>query len=115
MKDFDTYQDLALRTASAESTATSLSLLNSAALGLSGESGEIADHVKKVMFHGHPLDDATRDKIAKEIGDILWYCAIGATGIGIGLGDIAQMNVDKLRKRYPDGFSSENSLKRPDG
>ncbi len=115
MEDFDKYQDLALRTASAESTATSLTLLNSAALGLAGESGEIADHVKKIMFHGHPLDDATRDKIAKEIGDILWYCAIGAKGIGLGLGEIAQMNVQKLRKRYPEGFSSENSLNRPHG
>jgi len=114
MKDFDVYQELALRTASPESTATHQTLLNTAALGLSGESGEIADHVKKVMFHGHPLDDATRDKIAKEIGDILWYCAIGATGIGIALGDIAQMNVDKLRKRYPDGFSSERSIERRD-
>jgi len=115
MKDFDTYQELALRTASPESTASALTLLNSAALGLSGESGEIADHVKKVMFHGHPLDDSTREKIAKEIGDILWYCAIGAKGIGLGLGDIAQMNVEKLRKRYPEGFSSENSLNRPHG
>lgn len=115
MKDFDTYQELALRTASPESTATSLTLLNSAALGLSGESGEIADHVKKVMFHGHPLDDAMRDKIAKEIGDILWYCAMGAKGIGLGLGEIARMNVEKLKKRYPDGFSSERSLDRQHG
>ncbi len=113
--DFDTYQELALRTASAESLADSRTMLNSAALGLSGESGEIADHVKKVMFHGHPLDDATRDKIAKELGDILWYCAMGARGIGIGLGDIATMNVEKLKKRYPAGFSTENSLNRPHG
>jgi NTP pyrophosphatase (non-canonical NTP hydrolase) len=115
LKDFDTYQDLALRTASAESMATSSTMLNSAALGLSGESGEIADHVKKVMFHGHPLDEATRDKIAKELGDILWYCAMGARGIGLGLSDIATMNVEKLKKRYPEGFSTENSLYRPHG
>lgn len=115
MKDFDTYQELALRTASAESTASALTMLNSAALGLAGESGEIADHVKKVMFHGHPLNDATCDLIAKEIGDILWYCAIGAKGIGLGLGEIAHMNVEKLRKRYPEGFSAEKSLNRPHG
>jgi hypothetical protein len=72
-------------------------MLNAAALGLNGEAGEIADHVKKVMFHGHPLDDDTKDKIAKEIGDI------------------AQMNVDKLKKRYPEGFSTERSLNRPHG
>lgn len=113
--DFDEYQRLALRTASPEGLASTSTMLNNAALGLAGESGEIADHVKKVMFHGHPLDDATRDKIAKEIGDILWYCAMAAQGIGLGLGEIAGMNVEKLRKRYPDGFSAEQSLNRPHG
>lgn len=113
--DFDQYQALALRTASPESLVDAPTMLNAAALGLSGESGEIADHVKKVMFHGHPLDQATQDKIAKEIGDILWYCAIAAHGIGMGLGDVARMNVEKLRKRYPEGFSTERSLNRPYG
>jgi len=113
--DFDKYQELALRTASPISTETELAMLTSAALGLSGESGEIADHVKKIVYHGHPLDDDTRDKIAKEIGDILWYCAMGSRGIGIDLGEIARMNVEKLRKRYPSGFSTEESLHRPHG
>jgi NTP pyrophosphatase (non-canonical NTP hydrolase) len=90
-------------------------MLTSAALGLSGESGEIADHVKKIVYHGHPLDDETRDKIAKEIGDILWYCALGSRGIGVSLSEIARMNVDKLRKRYPEGFSTELSLNRRHG
>ena len=113
--DFDEYQELALRTASPTSTESKLAMLNSAALGLSGESGEIADHVKKIIYHGHPLDDPTRDKIAKELGDILWYCAMGSRGIGLGLGEIARMNVEKLKKRYPEGFSTENSLNRPHG
>ena len=115
MQDFDEYQELALRTASASSLQDNGTMLNAAALGLAGESGEIADLIKKIMFHGHPLDDATRDKIAKEIGDILWYCAMGAQGIGVGLGEIARMNVEKLKKRYPEGFSTERSLNRPHG
>ena len=56
---FDEYQELALRTASQESLVDQSTMLNAAALGLNGEAGEIADHVKKIMFHGHPLDDAT--------------------------------------------------------
>ena len=115
LDDFDMYQELALRTASPESLIDSGTTLNAAALGLNGEAGEIADHVKKVMFHGHPLDDETRDKIAKEIGDILWYCAMGARGIGLGLSEIARMNVEKLKKRYPEGFSTDRSITRPDG
>ena len=115
LDDFDEYQELALRTASAESLQSQQTMLDAAALGLSGESGEIADHVKKILYHGHPHDESTKDKIAKEIGDILWYCAIGARGIGVSLSEIARMNVEKLRRRYPEGFTTEQSLNRPHG
>lgn len=96
----DEYQRLALRTKAPHNT------LECAALGLAGESGEFADLIKKHVYHSHPLD---RLKAAKEIGDVLWYCALAADVLGITLDDVAQMNVDKLAKRYPEGFSVERS------
>ncbi len=109
--DLDTYQELAARTIRAETTWSFEQRLAGWALGITGEGGEIADYLKKVIYHGHPLD---RDKLADELGDLLWYVAALATHTGLALGDIAQGNVDKLRKRYPDGFSEADSLRRVD-
>ena len=81
------------------------------ALGLAGEAGETADMLKKHLFHGKPLN---HDDVVKELGDVLWYVAGMATAIGISLDDVAQRNVDKLRARYPDGFSAEASAQRAD-
>ena len=100
------YQEKALRTASR--TAEEDLLLNGV-LGLNGESGEVADHVKKALFQGHALD---RDTLAKELGDIMWYAAIMAKGLGYSLDTIMEMNIEKLKKRYPDGFETERSLNR---
>lgn len=82
------------------------------ALGLAGESGEFADIVKKHLGHGHPLDD---DKALKELGDVLWYVARAAAKLGFTLDDVAAANIAKLRKRYPDGFSTVASLHRDEG
>ena len=102
------YQTAALRTAQTEELTANELLLNSA-LGLCGESGEVADLVKKHRFQGHDLD---LDHVAKELGDIAWYLAVGAYAIGYDLETILQMNVDKLEARYPDGFSTDRSLHR---
>jgi NTP pyrophosphatase (non-canonical NTP hydrolase) len=84
-------------------------------LGLTGEAGEAADIIKKVVGHKHPLDEATSLKLLAELGDILWYVTAIAATLDIGLDVIVQYNVEKLRKRYPEGFSSERSLNRLDG
>ena len=102
------YQTAALRTAQTDKLSKSAILLN-AALGLCGESGEVADLVKKHRFQGHNLDI---DHVAKELGDISWYLAVGAYSIGYDLETILQMNVDKLKARYPNGFSADRSLHR---
>ena len=102
------YQTAALRTAQTNKFLESDLLLNSV-LGLCGESGEVADLVKKHRFQGHDLDF---DHVAKELGDIAWYLAVGAYSIGYDLEKILQMNVDKLKARYPNGFSADRSLHR---
>lgn len=78
-------------------------------MGLCGESGEAIDHVKKVLFHGHALD---QDYMLKELGDIAWYLAETAWSLDIPLEKVFAKNLEKLSKRYPDGFSSERSIHR---
>lgn len=96
------FQEKALRTAGTPN-------LENGVLGLCGESGEVADIVKKHLFQGHELDTK---HIAEELGDVAWYLSVSASAIGYKLEDILQMNVDKLLKRYPDGFDSEKSIHR---
>ena len=78
-------------------------------MGLCGEAGEAIDIVKKHLAQGHELDKA---HLAKELGDIAWYLAETATVIGYSLEDILQMNLDKLKTRYPEGFEVKKSLNR---
>lgn len=103
------YQLEAMRSANPETLAFSEKGLSNTALGLCGESGEIADLIKKHLHQGHDLNT---EHIAKELGDVAWYLALGATVIGYDLEDILQMNIDKLRARYPDGFDAERSQHR---
>ena len=85
------------------------SLLLMGVMGLAGESGEAVDLVKKHVFHEHDLN---QEHLAKELGDVAWYLAVTAATIGYDLEEILQMNVDKLRKRYPDGFDPDRSNNR---
>ena len=100
------YQKLALRTAGDDDAEY---LLENGVMGLNGEAGECIDIVKKWHFQGHPLDSK---KLKDELGDVLWYVAITAAAIGCELNDVMQHNIDKLRKRYPDGFDVERSIHR---
>jgi len=78
-------------------------------MGLCGESGEAIDIVKKWLAQGHNLD---REKLAKELGDICWYLAETATALDLSLEEIMAANIEKLKRRYPEGFDSERSVKR---
>ena len=101
------YQELVLRTLNPD--LSERDVLINGVMGLCGESGEAIDIVKKHLAQGHSLD---RGKLAEELGDIAWYLAETAHAIGYPLEEILQMNIDKLKARYPEGFSSENSINR---
>ena len=104
------YQKEALRTASGMNQKYPR-ILNGL-VGLNGEAGEAIDILKKHLFHGHDLD---KQHLAKELGDVAWYLAVSADAIGYDLETILQMNVNKLRERYPEGFDSERSKHRKEG
>lgn len=104
------YQKLAMRTSNKD--LPPIGQLLNGALGLPGEAGEVADIVKKHVFQGHALDT---EHVARELGDVCWYIAETATVIGYDLETIMQMNIDKLRERYPDGFDAERSQNREEG
>ena len=103
------YQVAAMRTSNDKLTIRD-HVLNGA-LGLFGEGGEVADIVKKAYMQGHPLDKA---HIAEELGDVCWYVAELATALGYSMEEIMRGNIDKLRRRYPDGFDAGRSINRND-
>ena len=86
--------------------------LENGLMGLNGEAGEAIDLLKKHLFQGHPLD---REHLAKELGDVAWYLAVSADALGYTLEEVLEMNVSKLRARYPEGFEVERSLSRKIG
>ena len=79
-------------------------------LGLAGESGECCDIVKKNRFQGHELN---KEHLIEELGDVMWYIAEAASGLGVTLEEVAQYNLDKLHKRYHGNhFNKEDSIHR---
>jgi len=80
-------------------------------LGLTGEAGEVADLLKKVLIHGH---DFNREKFIEELGDVVWYVSALAKAKSIPLIEIFKKNLLKLNTRYPNGFSTRESIERKD-
>ena len=78
-------------------------------LGLAGETGELLDMVKKWIFHEKPLDESHAQK---ELGDVLWYCALIATSFGWELDEVMEQNIAKLETRYPEGFDIDRANNR---
>ena len=101
------YQKLAMTTLNPD--LSNKDVLINGVMGLCGEAGEAIDIVKKHLAQGHPLD---REKLIKELGDIAWYLAETATALDISLEEVLMRNIEKLKNRYPAGFSTECSIHR---
>ena len=90
--------------------------LLTAALGLSAESGEFTEIVKKLVFQGKPLSDETRIHMIKELGDVMWYWTQGCMALGVDPNDVINTNKEKLMARYPAGeFEVAKSENRKEG
>ena len=103
------YQTLAMTTLNP--TLEQEEILINSVMGLCGEAGEAIDLVKKHRFHGQKLN---REALIKELGDVAWYLAEAATALEIPLEEIFQKNIEKLKQRYPEGFSAKASQLRRD-
>ncbi len=90
--------------------------LLTAALGLTAESGEFTEVVKKIVFQGKPINDENIFHMKRELGDICWYIAQACMALDTTFDEILEMNVDKLKARYPGGeFDVHKSENREEG
>jgi len=101
------YQKLAMTTLNPE--LNEKEVLINGVMGLCGESGEVIDLVKKHLAQHHELD---KEKMIDELGDVAWYLAEVAYVLGVDLEAVLQRNIEKLKKRYPEGFDQERSIHR---
>lgn len=82
-----------------------------AALGLSGEVGEVTDMIKKSIMYNKDID---KEKILLECGDVLWYMNILLNHLGSDFETVMKMNINKLKKRYPNGFDKKDAIEQKD-
>jgi NTP pyrophosphatase (non-canonical NTP hydrolase) len=114
--DANTYQNLALRTESAEAPlrgffgdSNNNNRLLHAGIGMATEAAEFIDPIKKFLFYNKPID---KTNLKEEIGDLLWYVAIACSALGTTVEEEMERNITKLAKRYPEKFTSEAAINR---
>lgn len=100
------YQKKSLRTMKVDDTTT-----QHCCLGISGEAGEVIDLVKKSIYYNKELDLI---KVTEELGDLMFYIVNLASSLGISMHDVLIQNVEKLEKRFPNGFSKKEAIERKD-
>jgi len=110
------YAMMATRFAELEANGTNTSQLMTAALGLTAESGEFTEVVKKIVFQGKPYNEDNVFHMKRELGDICWYLAQACMALETTFDEVIEMNVEKLQARYPGGsFDVHNSENRKEG
>lgn len=109
--NFNEYQKLSQRTMPNKGFEKDIS---NYCMGLAGETGEVIDLLKKVIHHGHSWNYETLVKVKGELGDVMHYVAGICTLLNLLLENVCEENIEKLEKRYPEGFSEERSINRED-
>ena len=89
--------------------------LLTAVIGMQSETGEFAEIVKKCIFQGKELNEETKFHLMRELGDIIWYWSQGVMSLGYNPTDVIKENINKLEKRYPNGFEAFRSENRAEG
>ena len=80
-------------------------------MGLAGETGEVIDIIKKHLYYEKELD---KNHITEELGDIMFYLVNLASALDISMVNVLEQNIEKLNKRYPEGFNKEDAILRRD-
>jgi NTP pyrophosphatase (non-canonical NTP hydrolase) len=130
-KQFNQYGKFVLSTTSEESlntlalvdrllklditTSVEFSQLLTSSIGMQAESGEFSEVVKKIIFQGKPFTEDERFHLKRELGDVLWYWVQGCTALGYTPQQVMEENINKLEKRYPNGFEATRSEERAEG
>ena len=110
------YVDLIQRLNQLEAEDADVCKLLTAALGLTAESGEFTEVVKKIILQGKPYNEENVFHMKRELGDICWYLAQACMALDTTFDEIIEMNVDKLKARYPGGeFDVHKSENRKEG
>lgn len=107
--EINEYQALAMRSLNKE--LNQKDVLINGVMGLCGEAGEAIDLVKKHLSQGHELN---KEALILELGDVAWYLAETAYALDVSLEEVFKKNIDKLEKRYPNGFNCKDSIERKD-
>lgn len=105
--EINEYQKIAMTTLNKE--LSKQDVLINGVMGLCGESGEVIDLVKKHLHQGHELN---KDEVIKELGDVAWYIAEIAYALDVELETVLKLNIEKLKKRFPNGFDKNKSINR---